>query len=400
VQASNAPTGTPTPQPSTAPQPSTPTQTDSISIISPQNNSILTGRIQVKWEATGKAASHDIRAEYSINLGDSWTPIDKPHPMAQDQNTYFDTRAVPDGTRLMLRVFDKDNLQTRTLADLLTVDNTPPEADCGDYQTGEAQPIWLNASPASDGVSGIKSFYWLVNGTEESYEQKFMPLVIGNTFGSLNLPVVLTVVDNVGNNNTFKCFIRVSNVPPLPSIVSQDALLEGANFSFQGSFYDPGSGNGEKYTYRFDFGDGHSQDGNLSARHAFREPGTYNVVLTVSDGEQGNAEKRVTATNVLPTLTGFARIPSLEGPNRYLFGWNFTHPVGPIVIGAIEYQYTDEFGRTLWSAGCSASTAPFECIFDMDGLKDGAYPLRIKLDDGTEPVFVEKETITVTHPPV
>jgi hypothetical protein len=390
---------TPTPRPTATPA-GVAQQSDkgAIEAVYPLNKSIVSRKIKLEWRATGKAASHDIRAEYSVDLGDTWIAVQKPHPLAEDQNIYLDTTLLEDVSGLMVRFYDKDAPEVKAWVSGVVVDNTPPEAYCGDYDVPEGGSVWLNSSPATDAGSGVKSYYWRVNGTEESTESKFKPAITNKTQGSSTLPVLLRVVDGVGNNNSFNCVIRVANVRPSPVFTSENSLPEGQNFSFRGSFTDPGKANGEKYQYRFEFGDGAVQSGALNASHAFVNPGAYLAKFFVSDGEEAVFEKNVTVANVKPVLTGSERVGSESAPNRYLFSWNFTHPPGVVVTGAIEYRIIDEFNREVWNTACSASSPPFECVYDFDGLPDGTYQVRLGLDDGTEKVYQGDAPVTVTHP--
>jgi hypothetical protein len=70
------------------------------------------------------------------------------------------------------------------------------------------------------------------------------------------------------------------NRPPVAAIDSQPVVRRAADAEFDGSrSYDP---DGRVVGWSWDFGDGYAAEGEV-VQHAYRRPGTYDVVLTVVD---------------------------------------------------------------------------------------------------------------------
>ncbi len=101
--------------------------------------------------------------------------------------------------------------------------------------------------------------------------------------------VTLTVTDNKGMVGSDRLTVTVNNAAPTVSIDSVDQptadfILSGDMLTFRGSFTDPGIG--EVYTIEWDFGDGTGGiAGTLTPSHAYEAPGTYAVVLTITDDD-------------------------------------------------------------------------------------------------------------------
>jgi PKD repeat protein len=77
------------------------------------------------------------------------------------------------------------------------------------------------------------------------------------------------------------------------------------------SLHQPLSINGDPEAIVWDFGDGHSSNGSLTAQHAYGDNGTYTATLIIVDGEGGAGwdTLRVTISNAATSLGAF---PDLE----------------------------------------------------------------------------------------
>jgi PKD repeat protein len=84
---------------------------------------------------------------------------------------------------------------------------------------------------------------------------------------------------------------------------------EGDTVSFDGDFYDPGTG--DTHTTEWDFGDGSATvTGTLTPNHAYGDNGVYEATLTVTDddGGVGTDTTIISVENLAPTIN------SIEGP--------------------------------------------------------------------------------------
>ena len=100
-------------------------------------------------------------------------------------------------------------------------------------------------------------------------------------------PVTLTITgDQVGNcNNRNSDTLRVTVVAaPGVQLEAPSQAAPGETLVFRASPLPDGDGQTPVYVYRWDFGDGSQAEGD-SVEHAFREPGSYRVVLVADDGQ-------------------------------------------------------------------------------------------------------------------
>jgi uncharacterized repeat protein (TIGR01451 family) len=96
--------------------------------------------------------------------------------------------------------------------------------------------------------------------------------------------VTITEPDSdTANGNTT---VTVNNVAPTVSVqASPTAVLVGEQVDFTGIFTDVGAL--DTHTIVWDFGDGVTTTGSLTASHSYNIPGTYDAVLTVTDDDGG-----------------------------------------------------------------------------------------------------------------
>ncbi len=393
--ASASPSLSPTSSPSPSPLRKPVTALGKISVTNPLNNSVINGSTKVLWTAESVPKEHSLVVQYSLDFGESWRDVPKPSKFNPDQNIYLDTFSIPDGSKIYLRVIDKDQPQVLDLVASVLVANGRPSAYCGgSYSAKEGESIELNGGESSDGVTKIVRYTWLVNGTELGEGVKYVPQLLKKTKASTYIPVLLNVTNSVGFVTTVSCDIRVANVPPAPSLDGPYAGPEGQNITFTGSFADPGKDNAENYGYYFEFGDGGVAEGALSASHSYRAPGEYSVRFKVFDEESSaTTEARVTVANVRPLIESFTYVKSkvvVEGltmsGNSSLFTWNVSHPPGPVMRSYVQYNDSDEFGRERWNTVCSATGEPYECVWSYSNWQPATLGLRLVVDDGVEPV--------------
>jgi PKD repeat protein len=113
--------------------------------------------------------------------------------------------------------------------------------------------------------------------------------------------VTLTVEDPDGESSSVTHSFSVTNLPPVASIKADTAsVFTGESIQFSGEdSYDP---EGEALDYLWDFGD--NQTSSLkSPQHSWGMAGTYNVKLTVEDGngQEGSSTKSVEIKSLGPT---------------------------------------------------------------------------------------------------
>ena len=368
----------------------------SVHITNPMNDSFVSGKVKLEWTASN-IADEDVSFKYSSNYGGSWQIIARPPKLYADQNLYLNTFDITSGETVLLVAYDVNNPSVQELVSGLTVDNEPPRADCGgQYYAKNGDTVSLSASTSKDSGIGIRSYSWLVNGSQK-FSGQTVSYSLAALTGSAYIPVLLNVTDKLGNSATAECEISVGNVAPKPTLSIRNAA-EGTPVSFSGDFSDPSKSSGS-FSYHWEFGDGEESFGTKSVTHTYRAPGPFTVKFYVDDGEtESLAFGVVNISNVKPEVSNLASIRSSDGSSA-LITWSVTHPAGPSIYSSVEYQYVDEFHRSVWGSACSATDTPYECVWSLPS-NPGNYPYRVSVSDGTDTTLLESsQAITVTPTP-
>ena len=159
-------------------------------------------------------------------------------------------------------------------------------------------------------------------------------------------PITVRVTDNgspvLNTMQSFTITVNEVNQPPVINAGPDQAVSEGQTVAFTGSLTDPDLPpplNG--FAIQWDFGDGATAQGSLTANHAYGDNGVYTVTLTVDDGAGGLATDtlEVTVTNVAPSVeAGDNRTGFTDKPVR--FSGSFTDP-GTLDTHQIVWAFGD-----------------------------------------------------------
>lgn len=168
----------------------------------------------------------------------------------------------------------------------------PPSAHTGGpYTSNEGSSLALNGAASNDDVA-IISYAW--DCTDDGTVDVTAPTPTGSACtypddGSYTLRLTLT--DNVGVTGTATTQVTVVNVAPVYTPAPNQSTFAGSDTAFDlGTFTDPGAEGAWPITIKW--GDGETSTFNAtsagvlpSKSHTYAKVGTYNVVITVDDGE-------------------------------------------------------------------------------------------------------------------
>ncbi|QSG11736.1 Secreted protein, with PKD repeat domain [Halapricum desulfuricans] len=174
---------------------------------------------------------------------------------------------------------------TDTATTTVTVENVPPTARAGsDRAVYVDDLVAFDASNSTDPGADDLTYQWDLDG-DGTYDEQGVD--IGHRYRSEGIyDVTLRVSDGDGGVDTDKRSVVVQNVPPTAdagtalTVVTGEPTLDGSGSSRGDS--------SDTLTYRWDVDD----DGDYETRGAkpgyyYNETGTYNVTLTLSDGDGG-----------------------------------------------------------------------------------------------------------------
>jgi hypothetical protein len=161
----------------------------------------------------------------------------------------------------------------------------------GPYLGNEGSPIALDGSASHDD-GGITTYAWdcTADGTADTSSDS--PTGSSCTYpddGDFTLH--LTTTDNLGITGTATTTVVIANIAPVLTSPSSQAATAGSATPFNlGDFTDPGAEGAWPVTVNWGDNTSDSQfnatsAGALSPLHTYASAGTYDVVVTVSDGE-------------------------------------------------------------------------------------------------------------------
>ena len=123
--------------------------------------------------------------------------------------------------------------------------------------------------------------------------------------GPVSSTITVVATDTSSQQTDTKSFkITVNNVAPVLSLASTVDVVLGNGWSLAGSWTDPGA---DRWTAEVDYGDGSGKQAlavdqagkSLALQHMYNAAGTYNVTVSVQDGDGGVSSQSRTV-NILP----------------------------------------------------------------------------------------------------
>ena len=167
--------------------------------------------------------------------------------------------------------------------------------------------ITLNAN---DDVSGVAETYYKINdGPTRKVNIDGQPVITTETPHN---KLEYWSVDNAGNEEEHKFLTALVHIIPVAVINGPYSGEDGESiaFSSKGS-YDP---DGIIVEHSWDFGDGHTSN-KANPSHAYSEPGTYTVTLTVRDNEGATGTATALCTIIAaPTPAPQSPMAEVNGP--------------------------------------------------------------------------------------
>lgn len=258
----------------------------------------------------------------------------------------------------------------------LEVPDLPPNANPGGpYSGNEGSPVQFNGS----GSTGASTYYWQFgDGGTSSQMNPTHTYADNGTY-----TVSLTVTNNSGQSDTKTTTATIANVAPSANPTSNAPQPEASPVSFTANASDP-AGPNDPLTYSWAFGDGGTST-QENPTHTYGDNGTYNVQLTVSDGDGGVTTKtiQVTITNVPPSVDAGPDKTASEGQS-VSFSGSATDPAGP--NDPLTYSWNFGDGGTANGQNVSHTFAD-----------NGVYTVTLSVSDGDGGVGTDQLTVTVNN---
>jgi len=249
--------------------------------------------------------------------------------------------------------------------------------------------VSFDASGSSDPDGTIVGYFWDFGNGHTSTE-----VSPSETFTAVGIySVSLTVTDNDGAPRTAYTSIEVKNRNPVAVIANSAGDLTGnkpftVNFSSAGSNDDDDPG-GAIASYKWSFGDGSTESTLANPTHTYQSAGTFTVVLTVTDNDQGTASdtRTVTVINLPPTIQSMGwtcqagTTPCSSGADNSAVG-----TTAASLVTAFTSTAVDPDGGTVvayeWSVSPSATiAAPTAQNTSVTFPTPGTYTVKVRAKD-------------------
>jgi PKD repeat protein len=233
------------------------------------------------------------------------------------------------------------SLQVRVVPPgVLLPPNGAPTADFTFSQPAEqGNPILFDASASTDLDGTIVAYAWdFGDGTTNTGQTVQHTYSRGGTF-----TVILTVTDDRGQSATTTQQVTVSaSADPTASFaISPTSPSIGEQVTFNAAASQAAAGR-QIVSYAWTFGDGGTASG-AQATHTYSAPGTYSVVLTVTDdiGSTGTTSNTVLVQALLRPTASFAVSPSTPAVGELV---SFNASASQAAVGRQIVRYSWTFG--------------------------------------------------------
>ena len=274
--------------------------------------------------------------------------------------------------------------------------NQPPEAEAGGPYVGdEGSPVILDASGSNDPDEDSLQYRWDFD-SDGTWDTEWSDSPSASYTWPDDWTGTATVEVSDGElADADEAEVTVRNVAPTVEAGADQTVDEGAAVSFTGSFTDPGSG--DTHTLVWDFGDGSAPvTGTLEPTHVYADNGSYTVILTVTDDDNGESSDQLTVTvdNVAPMVDAGLDAVLDEG-DTFTNSGSFSDP------GTDTWSATVDYGN---GTGEQPLVLTPDETFDLSHTyaDDGVFTVTVTVtdDDGGEGMDIAIVTVNNVAPTV
>lgn len=296
-----------------------------------------------------------------------------------DGDGWSETHPDTDGDGFCDEAFYLDNNDVDLLP--LSLEQPPiPDLEAkfkADVTSGEA-PLTVKFTDASTG--GPKTWEWDFGDGNTSAKQN--PTHVYATPGTYD--VTLTVSDGkVTKTETRTGYIEVTEPASAPPKAEFEADVTAGETPLTVQFTDTSAGDPTKWSW--DFGDG-ANSTEQNPTHYYQTPGTYNVTLTVSDGDDDD-------TLVIPD---YIEVTPSTKPLAANFTTNETAGAAPLIVNFIDLSTGNPTGWS-WDFGDGGTSDLQNPIYTYE--EAGAYNVTLTVSNGTaNRTLTMEDYVTVGEP--
>ena len=284
-------------------------------------------------------------------------------------------------TATLTLVDDRGNLAT--ISHVVHVDDAPTAAFhvTTSGTLGAGQPTAFDASASTDSDGTIAAYAWnFGDGTTGTGTTPSHPYQIAGTY-----TVTLTVTDSDGQTETTAQTVSIAG--PTPSFsASPSSPLENTLVSFDGTHSGDTQTASRLTSYVWNFGDGSTQSGSLTATHTYTHFGSYFVTLTLTDsaGFTSTVIQTLTVADELPTASFSVPTAAPGAGQTTAFDASASSDSDGSIAG-----YAWDFGDATTASGATTTH-----VF----ASPGSYAVALTVTDSDGSSATTTQTITVAGP--
>ena len=283
---------------------------------------------------------------------DAWTATvsygDGPSsPLVLNGRSFVLSHAYASAGTFTVSVSVSDGAETATRTQTVRVRARPVASVNGPFTSNEGSSVAMSAAASSDADGTIQSYAWSFGDGESGSGAAVSHVYVQD--GSYS--VTLTVTDDEGLTDVTTSTVTVANVAPVIAAFAGATLFTGETYTASGSFTDPGA---DTWSATVDYGDGTSGPLALTGKsfelsHQYTKPGTFSVVVIVSDGKWTGIKSAVVKAVARPVANISGTFSSTEGASIAMSGAGSSDADGTI------QSYVWSFGDGSTAMGASVS---------------------------------------------
>lgn len=298
------------------------------------------------------------------------------------------TLDLPLGDSTLVLTVTDDCGAAATDAVAVNATNVPPRIASLTPPTGLAETVLGNfEAVAADPGDGPMTYRWdFGDGAVVSGEGLSRPSHAYADNGAYT--VNLTVTDSLGATASRQALVEVLNTPPTITLLrGAQEVRQGQQAAFDAAAIDCTA---DSLTYHWDFGDSVAVGGagRTGVNHVYAEPGSYRLVLSVTDEDGGTAiaELDVTVIGQAPI------IDRLTAPVDLIEGSGGAFSAAAHEAGAAGLLYTWDFGDGSGAVSGPELMDPAHLYLD-----NGVYTVTLTVDDGEGGIIRQAVSVTVAN---
>lgn len=348
-------------------------------ITEPEDTLELAAPIEIKFDARNVPVD---RSKFAI-VAHEWDFGDGNTGTGQITSNLYEEIGVYNVV-LTVRVRDVSTGEIGVLSEYSTIVSIATQAMnarfTADPQSGEAPlEVEFDASESTHPAGRIDRYLWDLTG--DGLFDDAEGIIVTHTFEragvhTVTLQVVSTTGETAFTERDVEVYLGEEPEAVISVLGDPESFITGTAYTFRGE--DSSSPNGRITAYHWDFGDGAAPKTTMTTTHIFESPGTYEVLLRVTDEIEKVGEERKTITVRTPVGTPTARMTTTPGYDAATMTLTGAAPLEVVFDASQSTDPDDNIVDYRWEFG--DGSAPGVGITTTHTFREqGTYPVTLEV---------------------